>query len=99
MTTSPNSSTSNKTKYIYNYANKCDCSDDDNCGCSFPNNMHHNFSSHQTSIEQQQEELHNTISKEKTEINTPNVHFKKEKICICNPKECECKIIHKEKIK
>ncbi len=29
--------------YGYDYANKCDCSDDDNCGCDYPNNMSHNF--------------------------------------------------------
>ena len=29
--------------YDYNYANKCDCSDDDNCGCDYPNNMERNF--------------------------------------------------------
>ncbi len=29
----------------YDYANKCDCSDDDNCGCAFPQNMKRNFSS------------------------------------------------------
>jgi len=29
--------------YGYDYANKCDCSDDDNCGCDFPNNMNRNF--------------------------------------------------------
>lgn len=27
--------------YHYDYANKCDCSDDDNCGCTYPNNMPH----------------------------------------------------------
>lgn len=29
--------------YFYDYANKCDCSEDDKCGCSFPNNLAHNF--------------------------------------------------------
>jgi len=27
----------------YDYANKCDCSDDDNCGCTYPNNMERNY--------------------------------------------------------
>lgn len=27
----------------YDYANKCDCSEDDKCGCTFPNNMPHDF--------------------------------------------------------
>ena len=30
----------------YDYANKCDCSEDDNCGCDYPNNMDRNFSTH-----------------------------------------------------
>lgn len=31
------------TSYGYDYNNKCDCSDDDNCGCDYPNNMERNF--------------------------------------------------------
>lgn len=30
-------------KCFYDYANKCDCSEDDRCGCTFPNNMSHDF--------------------------------------------------------
>lgn len=33
-----------KEKYTYDYASKCDCSEDDNCGCTYPNNMTQNFS-------------------------------------------------------
>lgn len=33
-----------KEEYRYDYANKCDCSEDDNCGCTYPNNMAQNFS-------------------------------------------------------
>ncbi len=29
--------------YGYDYENRCDCREDDNCGCSFPNNMPHDF--------------------------------------------------------
>ena len=29
--------------WTYNYQNKCDCSDDDNCGCSYPENMKRNY--------------------------------------------------------
>lgn len=28
----------------YDYENKCDCSEDDRCGCTYPNNMAHNYS-------------------------------------------------------
>lgn len=26
-------------QWNYDYSNKCDCADDDNCGCSYPENM------------------------------------------------------------
>ncbi len=28
----------------YDYPNKCDCSEDDNCGCTYPNNLNHDYS-------------------------------------------------------
>ncbi len=28
----------------YDYANKCDCSEDDKCGCDYPNNIPHDHS-------------------------------------------------------
>ena len=28
----------------YDYANKCDCSEDDKCGCGYPNNIPHDYS-------------------------------------------------------
>ena len=30
-------------KCILNYANKCECREDDNCGCTFPNNCKQDF--------------------------------------------------------
>lgn len=33
----------NQPKCKYDYANKCDCSEDDKCGCTFPNNLSHDF--------------------------------------------------------
>lgn len=44
--------TSDKHTYSYNYGNKCDCSDDDNCGCDFPNNIAHNFENHNQTAHQ-----------------------------------------------
>lgn len=29
--------------WVYNYADKCECSDDDNCGCTYPANMARNY--------------------------------------------------------
>lgn len=28
----------------YDYANKCDCAEDDKCGCDYPNNIPHDYS-------------------------------------------------------
>lgn len=36
---------SNTSNCYYDYQNKCDCSEDDKCGCTYPNNMAHNYSS------------------------------------------------------
>lgn len=30
-------------KWNYDYDSRCECSDDDRCGCTFPNNMGHGF--------------------------------------------------------
>lgn len=35
----------------YDYAKKCDCSDDDKCGCSYPNNLNHNYDDAQDSCD------------------------------------------------
>lgn len=32
-----------KENCFYDYANKCDCSEDDRCGCTYPNNMGHDY--------------------------------------------------------
>ncbi|MBR2273901.1 MAG: peroxiredoxin [Alphaproteobacteria bacterium] len=39
------------TAYGYDYANKCDCADDDNCGCDYPNNMRHDYTTSQLPLE------------------------------------------------
>ncbi len=31
--------------WSYNYADRCECSDDDRCGCSYPENMAHGYTS------------------------------------------------------
>ena len=32
-----------KKNIIRNYKNRCDCSEDDNCGCSYPNNTNSDY--------------------------------------------------------
>lgn len=90
---SDNQSTSNS-QYSYDYAHKCDCSEDDNCGCSFPNNIPHDFDIH--CPKNQENSCNKTVTKEKVEIKTPNAHLKKDSICICSPQECDCTITNSE---
>lgn len=44
--------------YGYDYADKCDCSEDDKCGCSFPNNLPHNFGCHHSKVPGDKESAH-----------------------------------------
>lgn len=86
-----------ESRYSYNYENKCDCSDDDNCGCTYPNNMPHDFDRH--CQPNQEQECVKTVSREKIEIKTPNAHYKKDSVCICSPRECDCSVSSEEKSK
>ena len=110
MTEATSAPQNNTAKYTYNYADKCDCSEDDNCGCSYPNNMPHDFGTHCPKDQENScsnkggnklkpEEYDYSYNHEKTEIKTENVHLKEESICICSPKECECSITRNEKSK
>lgn len=60
----------------------CDCSDDNNCGCSFPNNMS-DFDC-------------NCLNKETVHIDTPEVKVKKESVCFCSPEACSCTVERNE---
>jgi hypothetical protein len=60
----------------YDYKNKCDCSDDDNCGCDFPNNMERNFT--KTCFETLDDEI--TIEKIHIDCNEEGIYNKKEEI-------------------
>lgn len=86
-----------QTDFNYDYANKCDCSDDDNCGCSFPNNMSHDFD--HTQPANQIGNTSHTISHEKIEIDTQHSHLEQDSICICSPDECDCVTTSHKKIK
>lgn len=80
--------------YSYDYGNKCDCSEDDKCGCTYPNNLSHDFDVHCT--ENQENSCAKTVTKEKIEIKTPNTHLKKDSVCVCSPQECECVITNSQ---
>lgn len=48
MTTTASTHQKKQDKFSYDYNNKCDCSEDDKCGCSYPNNLQHDFDYHCT---------------------------------------------------
>ena len=68
----------------------CDCSDDNSCGCSFPNNMS-NYSCECADNGDCGEFSHAKIN-----IQTPARHIRKVTTCYCNPQECECQIERSE---
>ncbi len=103
MTERKDTHTQQQCNFAYDYADKCDCREDDNCGCSFPNNIPHNFdvkcSNSTCSDKSNNENCSININKEKVEIQTPNIHIKKDSVCICSPEECECSITRDEHAK
>ena len=75
-------------KKSYNEAltnHRCDCSEDDNCGCTYPENMK---SYHLTEDE--------TRTEESYKITTPERFIKKDTVCYCNPENCDCTITYEE---
>ncbi|MBQ8464983.1 MAG: hypothetical protein IJ545_03130 [Alphaproteobacteria bacterium] len=64
---------------------RCFCADDDNCGCTYPENL--------TSLENcdQQE-----TTQESFKIKTEERFIEKDSICYCTPHDCDCKIEYKE---
>lgn len=101
MTPETNKLNLKECSYGYDYANKCDCSEDDKCGCSYPNNIPHDFDvkceDGRCLTGDNSRGLN--VNKEKIEIQTPNVHIKKDSICTCTPEECECTVIRDEYVK
>lgn len=59
--------------YEYDYADKCDCSEDDKCGCTFPNNMPHDFDCVCTQYEEDEDRL-NCECYDNEEFAVDNLH-------------------------
>lgn len=64
---------------------RCFCADDDNCGCTFPENM--------TSLCNAEG---NSCTQETFKIKTQERFIEKDTVCYCTPKDCDCKIEYKE---
>ena len=66
--------------------NRCECSEDDNCGCTYPENMKsYTLADNETRTE------------ESYRIKTPERFIKKDTVCYCNPDDCDCTITYEEK--
>ena len=133
MTTLAENKNNKQPKFSYDYENKCDCSEDDKCGCTYPNNLQHDFNIHCSENQENScpgknskatetpmytpasnstaqppldekvlsmgRECNCTVTREKNEIMTDNVHYKKESVCVCSPTECNCTVTNDEKSK
>ncbi len=64
----------------------CECREDDNCGCTFPNNMS-NFSC-QCAIEDECKNF-DQEAKKKT-LSPPEIHISENTVCHCSADNCEC---------
>lgn len=72
-------------KYTNNHGEPCSCSEDDNCGCTYPENI--------TSFENTEEI---TRTQETFKIKTPERFIAKDTVCYCDPKNCDCTITYEE---
>ena len=72
------------TETFVQHASTCRCADDDNCGCTYPENV----------SEENTEEP--TMSQETFKIKTEEGFIAKDSVCYCTPKDCKCKIEYHE---
>lgn len=70
----------NKERCFYDYAEKCDCSDDDNCGCSYPNNMKYSIKceTEKPTLEDFKKMPHEIGLKKSAKMETPDMHWPEE---------------------
>ena len=72
-------------KIIEDYDNRCECAEDDRCGCSYPNNVMNN-------IECDDIKMNSSSVK----IKTPKQTISYDSICYCGPEWCNCKAEHND---
>ncbi len=66
---------------------KCDCSDDDSCGCTFPNNVSdYSCNAADGNCGGLKEKASKPQKKETV------THIVKDSICTCTPDECSCAV-------
>jgi len=75
----------NKEKFVEKFSNRCECAEDDRCGCSYPNNVMNTIEC-------------NDIKMNASSINikTPTQTISHDSVCYCGPEWCNCKAEHNE---
>ena len=66
-----------------NYETRCECAEDDRCGCSFPNNIKNHVDCDNL-----------TLKKESNILEKGENEMPQDAICYCAPKACDCRIEH-----
>ena len=64
---------------------RCECAEDDNCGCTFPEN-----------VAAFNDTAGKTMTQESYNIKTEERFIKKDTVCYCDPKNCDCQISYEE---
>lgn len=69
-----------KERCFYDYEHKCDCSEDDKCGCTYPNNMKHNVTCEPEQASMTDFELmpHEISLKKSNKLEPPDLHWHEE---------------------
>lgn len=69
-----------KEKCFYDYEHKCDCLEDDKCGCTYPNNMKHNVTCEpeQPSMADFEHMPHEISLKKGVKLEPPDFHWNEE---------------------
>ena len=75
-----------KHHYESQIENRCECSEDSNCGCTYPENVNTFHIDDDV-----------TRTEESFKIKIPERFIQKDTVCYCNPKNCDCTITYDEK--
>lgn len=69
-----------KERCFYDYEHKCDCSEDDKCGCTYPNNMKHNVTCEpaRPTVEDFEQMPHEINVKKSNKLEPPDLHWNEE---------------------
>lgn len=69
-----------KNNHKYSNYNNCCCAEDDNCGCTYPENI---------------SQFENAETVKKSTMKNKEPYIKDGSVCYCSPDDCDCKIEYK----